>query len=117
MSYEAERRAIRSFEKHATNSQESRKRRRGLLRFAKKDDRLAGMPVLALLYPCVTLAGECDPLNLITNEQLLEFSRAIDSISAKIDELLVDIIPRGTGKTVDEAWYWAAPMLLDLKFG
>ena len=115
-SYEAERRAIRSFEKHATNTPEARKRRRGLLRFAKKDDRLAGMPVLALLYPCVTLARECDPLKLLIAAQLPEFSRAVDSIQTKIDELLVDIIPRGTGKAVDEAWYWAAPILLDLRF-
>ncbi len=116
VSYEAERRAIRSFEKHATNTQEARKRRRGLLIFAKKDDRLAGMPVLALLYPCVTLARECDPLKLLISDQLPEFSRAIDSVKAKIDELLEDVIPRGTGKAVDEAWYWAAPILLDLQF-
>jgi hypothetical protein len=86
------------------------------LRFAKKDERLAGMPVLGLLYPCVTLARQCDPLKLLLRDQLLDFSGAIDSVSATIDELLTDIVPRGTGKTADEAWYWAAPILLDLKF-
>jgi hypothetical protein len=115
-SYAAERHAIRSFEKHATNTQEARKRRKGLLRFAKKDDRLAGLPVLALLYPCSTLARECDPLKLLSDNQLPAFSKAINSIRAKIDELLVDILPRATGTTVDEAWYWAAPILLDLRF-
>lgn len=116
VSYEAERRAIRSFEKHAINTQEARKRRSGLLRFAKKDDRLAGMPVLALLYPCVTLARECDPLKFLIANEVPEFSHAIDSTKAKIDELLEDIIPRGTGRAVDEAWYWVAPILLDLRF-
>jgi hypothetical protein len=115
-SYAAERHAIRSFEKHATNTQEARKRRKGLLRFAKKDDRLAGLPVLALLYPCSTLARECDPLKLLSDNHVPAFSKAIDSVRAKIDELLVDILPRVPGTTVDEAWYWAAPILLDLKF-
>jgi hypothetical protein len=116
LSYEAERLAIRSFEKHATNTGEARKRRRGLLRFAKKDDRLGGMPVLALMYPCVTLARECDPLKLLgADRELSKLSDVLTSVSRRIDELLADIVPRGTGKAADEAWYWAAPILLDLK--
>jgi len=119
VSYEAERRAIRSFETRARNTAESRKRRRPLLRFARTEDRLSGMPVLGLLYPGVTLARECDPLKLRSSQADHEpraLSEVLKSISGRIDELLAEVVPRNTGKAEDEAWYWAAPILLDLKF-
>jgi hypothetical protein len=37
-------------------------RRRGLLMFARSDGRLTGMPVLAMLYPSMSLARNYDPL-------------------------------------------------------
>lgn len=119
VSYEAERRAIHSFETRARNTVESRKRRRPLLRFARTEDRLSGMPVVGLLYPSVTLARECDPLKLLPSQSdhdLPTLSFVLKSISSRIDELLVGVVPRNTGKAEDEAWYWAAPILLDLKF-
>jgi hypothetical protein len=114
LSYEAERLAIRSFEKRAWNTAEARKRRRGLLRFARTEDRLSGMPVLGLLYPCVTLARECDPLKLSSHTETLPSVLALTK--ARIEELLKEILPEDTDSSEDEAWYWAAPILLDLKF-
>jgi len=114
LSYEAERLAIRSFEKRASNTAEARKRRRGLLRFAKTEDRLSGMPVLGLLYPCVTLARECDSLKRSSQSQTLPTVLALTK--ARIEEMLTEILPEDTGSSEDEAWYWAAPILLDLKF-
>lgn len=72
LSYEAERLAIRTLDKRPRNSAEARKRRKGLLRFNRTDGRLAGMPVLGMLYPCKTLAVECDPLKFASaNDELL----------------------------------------------
>ena len=68
LSYEAERRMIRSFERSPKNTPPSRKRRRPLLRFASTDGRLTGMPVLGLLYPSLTLARECDPLDFVNRK-------------------------------------------------
>ncbi|HEV7682889.1 MAG TPA: helicase-related protein [Pyrinomonadaceae bacterium] len=119
VSYEAERRAIRSFETRARNTAESRKRRRPLLRFARTEGRLSGMPVIGLLYPSVTLARECDPLQLqpsSPDHELRALADVFKSISGRIDQLLAEVVPRNTGKAEDEAWYWAAPILLDLKF-
>ena len=114
LSYEAERLAIRSFEKRASNTTEARKRRRGLLRFARTEDRLSGMPVLGFLYPCVTLARECDPLKLSSHSET--WASALALTKARIEELLTEVLPKDTGTPEDEAWYWAAPILLDLKF-
>lgn len=114
LSYEAERLAIRSFEKRASNTAEARKRRKGLLRFARTEDRLSGMPVLGLLYPCVTLARECDPVKLLSRDEQL--SDALALMKTRIEELLTEIVPSQTDRPEDEAWYWAAPILLDLRF-
>jgi len=64
VSYEAERRMIRSYETQPENSTGARARRGGRLQFAFSEGRLTGMPVLGLLYPCATLAERCDPLRL-----------------------------------------------------
>jgi len=77
------------------------------------------MPVLGLLYPSLTLARECDPLKLQSSQpdyDLATLSGVLKSISGRIDQLLAEVVPRNTGKAEDEAWYWAAPILLDLKF-
>lgn len=125
LSYEVERRMVEGDEA-AVNTAEERKKRRGLLRFSVADDRLTGMPVLALLYPSLYLARACDPAKLVTEqardrgledappsvdtmplEQVLGIAR--EQISVGLDRL-------GTPPTegaVDERWYWAAPLLLD----
>lgn len=116
LSYEAERLAIRSLDKRPLNTAEARKRRKGLLRFNRTDDRLAGMPVLGVLYPCKTLAVECDPLKFISaNGGPETLSQVVKATSNRISELLTQIIPETDDQAVDESWYWAAPILLDLK--
>ena len=125
VSYAAERRMMLSFERDPENSPEARRRRRPLLRFARTDGRLTGMPVLGLMYPSTTLARETDPLVLAarlvrqggdreagipTQAELLE--RAEE----RMTELLPRIIPdEESSGPEDEGWYWAAPILLDLQ--
>ncbi|HSE15612.1 MAG TPA: helicase-related protein [Pyrinomonadaceae bacterium] len=116
LSYEAERLAIRSLDKRPLNTAEARKRRKGLLRFNRTEGRLAGMPVLGVLYPCKTLAFECDPLKFLSaSEELETLPRVVKAISRRISELLTQIIPAQDDQAVNESWYWAAPILLDLK--
>ncbi len=121
MSYEAERQMIRSFEPSSKNTPESRKRRRPLLRFARTDGRLTGMPLIGLLYPSLTLARECDPLAFIFEKdedvELMSIEQALIHTQKRIEELLdrCGIEWQQTGSE-DESWYWAAPILLDLKF-
>ncbi|MBZ5538187.1 MAG: hypothetical protein LAO31_19715 [Acidobacteriia bacterium] len=124
LSYEAERLMIRSFEKDPQNppenSPDARKRRRPLLRFTRTDERLSGMPVLGMIYPCVTFARKFDPLSFMPAEATKEGPPAlgdvISLVQKRIEELLPSIIPseQRPGPT-DETWYWAAPILFDLQ--
>jgi hypothetical protein len=121
LSYEAERQMIRSFERSPRNTPESRKRRRPLLRFASTDGRLTGMPVLGLLYPSVTLARECDPLDFLIQKapgtELLNVEDAVARTRQQIEKLLnaCGLNWQQEGNE-DESWYWAGPILLDLNF-
>lgn len=119
VSYAAERAMMQSFEEAPENTPEARRRRRGLLRFARTDDRLVGMAVLGMLYPSTTLARECDPLALIgqrgTEDTLSTVAGILDRAERRIDELLPSIrLETSAEGPEDEAWYWAAPILLDL---
>ncbi|MDQ3818009.1 MAG: hypothetical protein M3362_09985 [Acidobacteriota bacterium] len=120
LSYEAERLIMRSLDESPENTPEARKRRSPLLRFAQTDGRLTGMPVLGLLYPCITLARECDPLRIaIENREAGETpvsSEVVEKVRSRIEQLLAKLTLKGTRGPEDEAWYWAAPILLDLQF-
>jgi hypothetical protein len=131
VSYEAERRMIRALSPRARNSPEARKRRAGLLRFSidrtggnQRDGRTAGMPVLGMLYPCGTLSRECDPLRSV-REVLSKETRRTPSASQirqiKANHLRTLLTPieaeyATSSSSSDEAWYWAAPILLDLHY-
>jgi hypothetical protein len=120
LSYEAERLMIRSFRKGARNTAEARKKRRPLLRFTFREGRPTGMPVLGLIYPCTTLAERFDPLALaataLQEGVTLTLPDLVGQIVSQVAALLAPIVgSRGdTGGPVDETWYWAAPLLLDL---
>jgi hypothetical protein len=122
VSYEAERRMFGLFEASPDYSPDWRKNQGTLLKFAG-NERLTGMPVLGVLYPSFTLARLCDPLalyseslNLSTGVQSLETVKA--SVDAKIKDLLDDLaVQENTLAAIDENWYWAAPILLDLQHG
>ncbi|MBT0652606.1 helicase-related protein [Geomobilimonas luticola] len=117
LSYAVERRMISSFEEHPENSLDARKRRRPLLRFARTDERLTGMPLLGLLYPCTTLTKYCDPLQYETSLDLPSLVEVLEWAERVIEQLLVSIKSGGEGTgPEDETWYWAAPILLDLQF-
>ncbi|MDA8620795.1 DEAD/DEAH box helicase [Planctomycetota bacterium] len=115
LSYEVERRAAQSEDPGAVNTAEARDRRRPLLRFQRSDGRLTGMPVLGLVCPSAVLARVGDPRR---HRRLaggrLERSELLDRVRA---ELRVDLDQVTAGAPqdgpVDEAWYWAAPILLD----
>jgi len=117
VSYEAERLMIRSYEAEPENSTEARARRGRLLQFAFSDGRLTGMPVLGILYPCATLAKECDPLLLAreANGEPITAARMLEIAARRIEPLLEQV---GAGSVTtgpeDDAWYWAAPILFDL---
>jgi hypothetical protein len=109
-SYEAERLQVRSSDKE--------RRDRRLLDFnvARKTGRHAGMPVLALLYPCMTLAG-LDPLDLCRS-RAREARATATLVQARrwareqLSELM-QALPDPDDGPVDKRWYWAAPLLLD----
>lgn len=121
VSYDAERRIVRGAGLHVQNTPESRKRRARLLRIATDaEGRLTGLPLFTLLYPSVTLAEEGDPLRLVAAEGTLP--SAVDArarVRTRMAEL-VEGLARGSLATtpegpVDETWYWAVPVLLDLQ--
>jgi phosphoglycolate phosphatase-like HAD superfamily hydrolase len=121
VSYEAERRMICMHEDEPENSPEARRHRRPLLRFTQTDGRLAGMPVLGLLYPCATLSRHCDPLTLarsrgeggpLPTTAGEAISWAQDKIERRLRRLNIRWDEAGAA---DETWYWAAPILLDLQ--
>lgn len=124
LSYEAERRAVPAAYQGAQNTPEDRKKRRGLLRFSKSEGRLTGMPVLALLYPGTTLAQLGDPMVFAQREfaagrkptlhGLLDWAE--ERVRGPLEEVR-EHYPGALDGQPDEAWYWAAPVLLDLRPG
>ena len=102
---------------------ELHKKRRQLLQFRidPQDKRPAGMPALALIYPCATLARAIDPLTLalsIGGGAPADAETAHSHARHQIGELLAkvtDIRPTSEG-VADQRWYWAALALLDEHF-
>lgn len=114
MSYEVERRMMKSFDAAAANTVEARERRRPLLMFARSDDRLTGMPVLSLLYPSTTLARIGDPLGMVPGGATASLDAVLKKAAGQISKALAPLTAgaRRSGPE-DEAWYWAAPIMLD----
>lgn len=120
VSYEAERLCIGSFDANAKNTSDARKARRPLLRFAESDNRLTGMPVLGVIYPAKALGEACDPLAMAETEKqagrsLPTLADALTIAKARVESMLASLpVAPAQGNTVDEDWYWAAPLLFDL---
>ena len=119
ISYEVERRIFTRFESKPENTIEARRRRRPLLRFARTNERLTGMPVLGILYPSFTLALLGDPLAYIGDDSdahLLTLAAVLERIGEKIKDAVAPLTRASpTTGPEDETWYWAAPILLDLR--
>lgn len=117
LSYEAERRAFSGFETSPENTPEARKRRSALLRFARTDGRLSGMPVLGILYPSFSLAELGDPQRgqpLDSEQDLPSLAEIRASVRGAVRSALAPLLDQAEAQgPEDETWYWAAPMLLD----
>lgn len=118
LSYEAERGAFRSQMQRPMNTRQARERRARPLEFRRRGGSLAS-PVLGLMYASPTLARELDPLaialELGADGGAPPLSSVLTVARRRARELLRQIT-RGKRQTegIDEAWYWAAPMLIDL---
>jgi len=112
LSYEAERQMMLQFDPTAENTTEARARRRGLLQFAFVDNRLTGMPIFTMLYPCQWLATAIDPLRDVGSHS------TVTELKQRIMPVIRDKVCQlkeweQDSTQEDEAWYWAAPILLD----
>lgn len=111
---------ITSFDPSAANTQEERVKRRPLLRFARSEDRLTGLPLMALLYPSVTLARSFDPLSFhgpwIAEKRLPSIAELIEAMAPAIRKLIGTLLPQKqtASSPEDESWYWLTPILMDM---
>jgi hypothetical protein len=93
--------------------------RNPLLNFSFSQGRFTGMSVFNLIYPCVTLAKEIDPL--VTGRELGEdiysliyiWEKTKLRIESLLDQISLNDIQDQESQTEDERWYWAALLLLD----
>lgn len=122
VSYDAERRMFTLLDQDPEYSTEWRKNRGGLLKFTLNNKDLpAGMSALGIIYPSFTLARCGDPLKYFTVNRegkgaRLGFCEVMKAVSLEVGELLSGLpVEEGPSEQVDERWYWAAPILLDLE--
>ncbi len=123
LSYETERRMLLGDERDFLYADLSDKRK-GLLRFAYSNERLTGMSNFTLIYPCLTLAQQFDPLALakadggkwLSSSAVLTYKHRLhDQIAQLLEQATASLSERDSGPT-DERWYWAALALLDRHF-
>lgn len=118
VSYDTERRLHKRFNPQAVNTQEARSAQTRPLRLDISEGRLTGLPVLTLLYPSHVLAR-------IGAEALHDAARQagddppeLDTVLACAEACIRALLPADATQSKegrpDEAWYWAAPILLDL---
>lgn len=118
LSYEAERRMVNQ-EKYDFGYDELTKKHKSLLRFAISKERKSGMSVFSLIYPCLTLAKEIDPLVIAKQSdqpRLLSSFFMLEEIKLRLRPLLwhaISSIVIDESGPIDESWYWIAPLLLD----
>ena len=114
VSYEAERQILMMRRDAPPSYPEMRKKHARLLVFQRSDGRLSGMPVLGMIYPCTVLAREGDAL-MLAHGEILPIDDIIRIVASRLEELLAPIVAKyaTVEKERDEAWYWAAPILLD----
>jgi hypothetical protein len=120
VSYEAERRMLEGTRRPGEPLGEQIERLKGPLKFTRSGQgRLTGMPVVALLYPSIELAAAGDPLHVDLSGIGAAAPSHEEVIAAVMERLrpLVDSLVQGAASqgAVDESWYWAAPLLLDLE--
>ena len=119
LSYEAERRAFHSFDQKTVNTAEERRRKRGLLRFARTEGRLTGMPLFLLLYPSVKFAQLWDTyqdvLRVTAGETLPTIDQVLNHFERKFDDLMPTLgLKYDTSGPSDDRWYWVVPIVADV---
>ena len=118
VSYEVERRLHKRFDPEAENTQETRESESRLLRFDRRDGRLAGLPLFTLLYPSSVLArigGHALAAAAREDPEGTELEHVLQHSEASIRAMLPDEIDLSAEGRADEAWYWVTPVLLDLE--
>jgi hypothetical protein len=112
-SYEVERQLMRAGTSSRANTPEDRQKISELLKVTTSKGRLTGMPVVGLVYPSPSLARLGDPLGVATKYgRDLPAKEVLSKIRAAIAAELAPWLSEGDGRA-DEAWYWAAPLILD----
>lgn len=125
LSYEVERRmfGIDTDGRPAANTAMERDRRARLLQFALRDGRPERMNLMTLVYPSITLAAAVDPWRVARElaggakgPALPSLEDVRKTVRARLQSL-IDTLPwaEAGGADVDARWYWAAPLLLDLR--
>jgi hypothetical protein len=120
LSYEAERQMLEGRDRNFAYAELTDKRK-PLLTFTRSGGRLTGMPVFCLIYPCLTLAQDVDPLTIArglngatpSSQAVFEIAKA--KICGLLDEAKAYISTKESRRP-DERWYWAAMALLDRRF-
>lgn len=117
LSREAERCMLESSLEERRTLDQVRERLPVLLRFGRSDGRLSGMPVLGLLYPSLALARLGD-VSASADEAGAGHLPSLDQVLSRVRERVeaaLRALPAGASTgAADAAWYWAAPILLDL---
>lgn len=118
-SYEAERRMTAGLGREFAHST-LYDQLKPLLRFSHgREQRLTGMPTLALMYPSPSLADLVDPLKLSLTSGSGRSISQVELISAAEEVLagpltqIRETVCEEEGGVEDQRWYWAAPVLLD----
>lgn len=117
VTYEAERRMFAEVVRPEETLTAVRDRLVPLLRFNRSGGRLTGLPVMGLIYPSFRLAELGDPIALAREAGSQDASTILNKLEQKIAGELAAIVKvraSATGGAADEAWYWAAPLLLDV---
>lgn len=119
-SYEAERRMLTADSDRPRYSALTRERK-PLLRFSSNaEERLSGLPVFCLVYPCATLAREIDPIEIVLALKT-QGPPSVDGVKLAAQQRIEQLLREtgrwpGTGDgREDQRWYWAALALLDAR--
>lgn len=119
LSHEAERRMYVASEGETADLQGAPDRLGNLLQITRKEQRAAGLTVLAMMYPSSWLAQTCDPIEMAASFVNVHGQiPTLDDLLAEAERRLAPALERITRATPeratpDESWYWAAPILLD----
>jgi hypothetical protein len=119
VSYDVERRMMGLHDSTARNDATERAKRRGLLALRRTEDGAASMSTFGFLYPSPTLAALTDPLaiarGLGAETRSVGRDEVLAQATARLRSALAPLTRTVRDGPEDQAWYWAAPLLLDAR--